>query len=631
MILGVCCALVALIWFVFSQTIRFPFVNFDDPEYVYEVPEINHGLTWHNVAWAFTHFPSPNWYPLTNISHMIEFQWFGMNAGGYHLTNVLLHAIAAVLLFVVLRRMTAPAVADIGDTGRNHRYQVQQMWPCAFVAAVFAIHPLRVESVAWVVERKDVLSGVFFMLTLAAYVWYTRQRSIARYVVMSMFLACGLMSKPMLITAPVILLLLDYWPLGRCSHGPVGRRKAERGNEGPPPGRWLQPISESTQGIGDLILEKLPLFALSIVLAFISSAGISRAGTMSGTLPLGSRIGNALVSYVVYIRQMIWPIDLAVWYPQSPLPVWEVVLAAMLLIGVSALAFTLRRSRPYFFIGWFWYLVMMAPVIGVIQVNLQAHGDRYTYLPHIGLYIIVVWTVGDLLKTSNAERRTSNVKLSPPNWALDVGRWTLGVGFFAIILALALTARAQTSYWRDSESLWTRAIAVTKDNAFAHASLADLLMRRGRLDEAILHSEEAIRIQPNNADAHNNLGLALLQKGDESAAAEQFKQSLENDPNQMNAMVNLAWILATSSDSSTRDGVKAVELAEMVNQRAGHVNVIVLRTLAAAYAETGRFPDAIETAEEAERLATVQGNTGLAQDLQRNIDSYRQNRPLRSR
>jgi tetratricopeptide (TPR) repeat protein len=273
---------------------------------------------------------------------------------------------------------------------------------------------------------------------------------------------------------------------------------------------------------------------------------------------------------------------------------------------------------------------MLLPVIGIIQVNLQAHADRYTYLPQIGLYLIIAWSAGDLLKTSNAQRLTPNVEFRESYSAFDVRRWAFGVFCVVIVLALAITGRAQASYWRDSEVLWNHTIAVTKDNYFAHASLADFLMRGGRVTEAIAHSEEALRIRPGDADAQNNLGLALLQTGDTARAAAHLEKALEIDPGHMNAEVNLAWILATAPEGSTRNGARAVQLAEDVAHRAGHPNAIVLRTLAAAYAETGRFSDAIETAQQVITIGKATGNEGLVSDLERNIAAYRLNQPIRS-
>jgi tetratricopeptide (TPR) repeat protein len=567
---GICAALIALVWFVFGQTTKFPFINFDDPEYVYEVPEINSGLSLHNIEWAFTHWPATNWFPLKNISLMVDFQLFGFSPGAFHLTNVILHASTAVLLFLVWWQLTG------------------SLWKSAFVAAVFAIHPLRAESVVWIEERKDVLSGIFFMLTLAAYLHYTRKPSIARYVTMSILFAAGLLSKPMLVTMPVIFLLLDYWPLGR--------------------------VRGSGSVLRGVVSEKIPLFLMSAGVAYLTSSGIAPAHSAADQLPFLARLGNAFTSYILYIWEMIWPANLTVFYPfpQNGLPIWQPIFAASALFAITFAAYAFRRSRPYFLVGWLWYVVMLLPVIGIIQVNLQAHADRYTYLSQIGLYLIIAWGVGDLVA---GQRHRAQI--------------TIAVAA-VLIFALAFVARVQASYWRDSETLWTHTVAVTKDNYVGHASLADLLMRQGRINEAIAHSEEALRIRPNDADAQNNLGLALLQTGDLKNATVHLKQALEIDPGHMNAEVNLAWILATAPEDSMRDGAKAVQLAEDVAQRAGHPNAIVLRTLAAAYAESGRFNEAIATAQQAIEISRATGNNGLIVDLERSIAAYRSNRAIRS-
>ncbi len=591
LVAGICVGLVALVWFVFGQAIKFPFINFDDPEYVYEVPEINSGLTLHNIRWAFTHWPSTNWFPLKNISHMFEFQFFGSNPGAFHLTNIFLHAATVVLLFLVLRQMTSVKGQSNASAARTWD------WRSAFVAAIFAIHPLRAESVAWIEERKDVLSGLFFMLTLVAYLHYTRKPSVGRYLTMSILFAAGLLSKPMLVTTPFILLLLDYWPLRRAERSQVTGQKSEHG------------ISWSK-----LIVEKIPPFVLSAVVALLTSRGIAPAHSAADQLPFLARISNAFVSYLVYIWQMIWPVNLGVFYPfpQNGWPVWQVVIVVAILFAITIAAFALRKSRPYLLVGWLWYVVMLLPVVGIIQVNLQAHADRYTYLPQIGLYLMVAWGIADLVANLPRLRKIS------------------GVAAIVALIALAMTARAQVSYWRDSETLWQHTIAVTKDNYFANASLADLLLRRGRVPEAIAHSEEALRIRPGDTDAQNNLGLALLQTGDAKRAVKHLEKALAIDPGHMNAEVNLAWILATSSDDSIRNGARAVQLADDVARRAGHSNAIVLRTLAAAYAETGRFNDAIETAQDAIQIARATGNEGLVADLERNIATYHLSQPLRS-
>src|SRR5438445_11192750 len=356
-VLGVCIFLVAITWLVFGQTVRHDFVNYDDNEYVYANPNITPGLTIHGVVHAFSGKHSANWHPLTTLSHMLDCQLLGLRGGGHHLTNVVLHTIAVVLLFLVLKQMTGA------------------IWQSAFVAALFAIHPLRVESVAWISERKDVLSAVFFMLTLGAYARYARFPSFGRYLTMSILFALGLMSKPMLVTVPLVLLLLDYWPLQRFG----GRSSIKR-----------------------LALEKIPLLTLSAA-AGVATLLLQRSSlAVVEQLPLVSRIGNGLVSCVIYVKQMIWPVGLAVFYPHpgDQLPVWEIGLAIVPLIIVSAVAIALRRKSPYLITGWFWYLVMLLPVIGLIQVGSQAHADRYTYLPQIGLYLLLAWAITDICRAS---------------------------------------------------------------------------------------------------------------------------------------------------------------------------------------------------------------------------------------
>src|SRR5438477_10205492 len=328
--MGICIALVALSWLVFGQTLRHDFVNYDDPRYVYENTKITSGLHIAGIAWAFTHIHSENWHPLTTISHMLDCQWYGLKAGGHHFTNVLLHTVAAILLFLALQSMTGA------------------LWRGAFVAAVFAIHPLHVESVAWAAERKDVLSGVFFMLTLLAYAHYARAPSIGRYLTVAFVFALGLMSKPMLVTLPFVLLLLDYWPLHR-----IGRQK-----------------SDIRSQLLRLVVEKIPLVGLSAVSSIVTFLAQKYAIGWAEELPIWSRIDNALVTYVAYIWQMVWPVKLAVFYPhpENRLPLWEIILSLAILISITTAAISLRKTRCYFITGWLWYLGMLAPVIGLVQV-----------------------------------------------------------------------------------------------------------------------------------------------------------------------------------------------------------------------------------------------------------------------
>ena len=604
---GICICLAVLTWAVFGQTLRHDFVNYDDPRYVYQNTRITSGLNIAGIAWAFTHIHSENWHPLTTITHMLDSSLYGLKAGGHHFTNVLLHTVAVVLLFLLLQQMTGA------------------LWKSAFVAAVFAIHPLHVESVAWVAERKDVLSGVFFMLTLLAYVHYARAPSTWRYLIVAFVFALGLMSKPMLVTLPFVLLLLDYWPLRRIrdQRSRVGRQ------------------------LLSLLVEKIPLIALSAVSSVITF--LAQRGALGGTeqLPMLARINNALVSYVVYVRQMFWPANLAVFYPhpENRLPPWEISLALAVLIGITIAAVILRKKAPYFIMGWFWYLGMLVPVIGLVQVGWQGHADRYTYLPQIGLYIAGSWAVADL--TALWPRR----------------RILLGAAALLLIGALSWSSSVQTSYWRDSETLFTHALAVTRNNDVAENNLGIVFLQRGQLDEAISRLQAAIDLRPENGPAHNNLAKALLQKGRLAEAMvhyrkffeiepenvearnilgtaliqqgrireaiEQWQEAQAIEPENGNAASNLAWVFATCPDDSIRDGRRAVELAEKALRISGGKIPMIFRVLAAAYAEDGRFSQAIESAQRGADLATSQGNSGLAAELQSNIALYQAGTPLR--
>ena len=497
---GVCIFLAAVIWAVFGQTLHHEFVNYDDDEYVYENPEIARGLTLRGIVWAFTHVRCSNWHPLTWISHMLDCQLYGLSPGGHHLTNVLLHTATAILLFLVLRRMTG------------------FLWRSAFVAAVFAIHPLRVESVAWVAERKDVLSGLFFMLTLWAYTRYaqgvtrkpaavpaanpspvTRHPSLF-YGLVLLFFALGLMCKPMLVTLPLVLLLLDYWPLGRWS----GVKWRETGGK---------PSTLNPQ-LSTLALEKLPLLGLAVASGVATIFAQTEVIQPFENISLSLRVGNAAISYVAYLGQMFWPSGLAVLYPLAAgnVGVAGVVLSLVLLAGITGGVFVLRRRCPFFLTGWLWYLIMLAPVIGIVQVGVQARADRYTYLPQIGLYLMLTWAAADLC----AGRRHRRV---------------VPGGLAAVILAaLLFCARAQTACWRNSVSLWTHTLACTSDNAVAQNNLGHTLFKMGDIDDALTHFQTALQIKPDLAEAHNNLGNALLKKGRVDEATAHFQKALQIRP-----------------------------------------------------------------------------------------------------
>lgn len=606
MVFGICVFLGAITWLVFGQTLRHDFVNVDDTDYVLKNVEVARGLTIEGAVWAFTHFHASNWHPLTWISHMLDCQLFGLSPGGHHLTNVLLHMATALSLFLLLRQMTAA------------------LWRSAFVAAIFAIHPLRVESVAWVAERKDVLSGLFFVLTIGAYVRYVRRPSPAGYGAVTVLFALGLMCKPMLVTLPFVLLLLDYWPLnraGNCAFFQVLRR---------------------------LVLEKLPLFALAaasgLVTLFAQKAVIQPFASIS--FPF--RAANAFISYAAYLRQLFWPSNLAALYP---FPAGSIavsgLLSLILLAGISLGVFVLRRTYPYLVTGWLWYLIMLGPVIGILQVGIQARADRYTYLPQIGLYLMLTWAVADLCA------RWRYTRLVPVILAL------------ILLPALVFTARLQASYWQDSQSLWTHAIACTSDNAaaqtnlgqayyekramdkaiahyeralqiepnqvLAHSALGLALLEARRPDESVAHLRRALEINPNFADAHYNLGNTFLQMGRANEAVAQYYQTLAINPHDIEALNNTAWILATWPEATIRDGTRAVELAERADSFTHGESPVISATLAASYAEAGRATDAVKTAERALRLATALGNGARADSIRAQIALYQSGAAFRDR
>ena len=646
---------------VFSQTVRYNFVNFDDDLYVYDARAIQAGLTVENIAAAFTKPHARNWHPLTTMSHMLDCQLYGLNAGGHHVTNMLLHTFAVLLLFRVLQQMTS------------------SIWKSSLVAALFAVHPLHVESVAWISERKDVLSAVFFFLMLSAYASYARAPSIGRYLLVALLFTAGLMSKVMLVTAPVILLLLDFWPLRRT--GPSKPQFRSR----------ALVFGAQSPAVIRLILEKLPLLVLSAGACVVTFVVQKRAVGAIPPLPLSWRVENAVVSYVIYVWQTLWPTRLAAFYPHpnDTLASWEVILAAGFLVAITVTAIVCRNRWPYLFTGWLWYLLMLVPVIGLVQVGEQGHADRYTYLPHVGLFLLMVWGVADAIK---AHRSTWRVA---------------AVAALVIILALATTAFIQTSYWRNSETLWTRALAVTSDNDFAHnnlgylcidsdqldkaishfeaavtirhgktnkhynvgsafieMNLANALARKGESDEAMVHYQRAIKLepnyaeayynrgnlllakghiddaiadwektlqlQPNDADAHTCLGNALLRKRSLNEAIAHYKTALALAPDDPHSRNNLAWILATSPDVEFRDGAKAVEFAQQAVAISGGREPQFIRTLAAAYAENGRFPESIAAAQQAAMIANMQGKSRLANNLQKDLLLYRAYLPVRA-
>ena len=497
--------LAVIVWIAFGQALRHGFAGYDDDDYVQENPIVTNGLTLNGIQWAFTHAHAFNWHPLTTISHMLDCQVYGLQPWGHHLTNIVLQAAAAILLFLALRKLT------------------DDPWPSLFVAAIFAIHPLRVESVAWVSERKDVLSGVFFMLVLLAYARYAcgNGARFLQYIAVVVFFALGLMCKPTLVTVPFVLLLLDYWPL----------RRVEPSSSIDP-----DPMKDTWRR---LIVEKLPLLVLSAASCAATLLAQKQSLATSIKPPLAERVSNALISYVVYMGQMIWPARLAVLYPypEGNLKILQVIPALLVLLMISAVFFLWRKKYPFLLVGWLWYLGMLIPVIGIIQIGAQARADRYTYLPQIGLYLLVAWGVMELF---HRWRRTREI-----------------VAITAVLIIMALTTRSylQTSYWRDGETLWRHAIASTSNNYIAHNNLAEALTKSGRFAEAIAECEKALKIKPDFAVAHNNLGSALQenalreneqsgdgargQDGSIDEALEHYRKALQIRPDFLEASTNI--------------------------------------------------------------------------------------------
>lgn len=474
--IAICAALGLAILLVYGQTAHFDFVNYDDPEYVTDNAHVQAGLSPATIKWAFTAIVSANWSPVTIVSHILTTQVFGLDSGAHHLVNVLFHALAAMLLFVCLRRATGA------------------YWPSAFVAWVFAVHPLHVESVAWVSERKDVLCAFFWFLALYAYIRYTERPGLRRYLTVVAFFVLGLMSKPMMVTFPFALWLFDFWPLRRAQFPKV-------------------------------IVEKLPLIALSAAASI--GTWLAQHGAVQDALPLAFRLRNAAFAYLWYVAKLVWPSGLTVFYMYRNIPVLEALAAAALIVGLTFVAFLVRRNYPYLLVGWLWYLGTLVPVIGLIQVGGQAMADRYTYIPAVGLCIMIAWGCAE-------------VSLKRPQWKPAIV--TLAV--VSCILPMA-AAYNQVGYWISSEVLFRHAIDVSRENYVAKLNLGTFLGRTGRGAEAIPLFEDVVRQIPGDPNVHNSLGILLAdQPGRLPEAIAHFTAAVRLDPGYFEAHYNLATELA---------------------------------------------------------------------------------------
>jgi protein O-mannosyl-transferase len=706
-VLAVCCFLLLMVLLVFGQTAQFEMTVCDDDPYVFGNPHVIDGFrdeawrSWQDnpLWWSLTTTHAGNWHPLTWMSHIIDGQlygvhdadrffgpgaperWKGPEAGGHHMTSVLLHAAAAIFLFLALRRLTGT------------------FWCSALVAAMFALHPLRVESVAWVAERKDVLSGLFWMLTLWAYGGYVLRPSAGRYLALVIMFALGLTAKSMLVTLPCVLLLLDFWPLRRWQPKQLSAEPAES-----------LPARCAPQSLGWLVVEKLPLFALSAAVSVIVREVQQSMGcmTMTDNVTFPCRIANAAYSGAAYLWKMLWPIDLVqsfkqgtfvcklcIFYPHLAVMgtdkeeqianatklMWYGLAGGLVLAAITVFALWNLRRRPYLAVGWFWYLGTLVPVIGLIQVGAQGMADRYTYLPMIGIYIMIVWGGAELAARFPHLRQR------------------LFIAAVAVLGLWAVLTAVQVSTWKDSKSVFKHAVEVTSENYFAYnhlglayqygrdsdlekaaeqfkkavlygpsydaananlgvsymkdgqfdqaldcftraakvnpyaafhrSNLAGALCALNRFDEAVAQYREAIAIEPKSTHYRQQLALAYMRQQKPAQMVAELDEVLRMAPSDIGAMNDISWLLATSPDASVRDGKRAVALAEQANQITQRRNPLFLHTLAAAYAETGRYEEAAEIASEAARLAAQYNNPELVNVIRNARAVYASGRAIR--
>ena len=704
-VVTICFALLGLVVAVYWPVGRFQFIHCDDPEYVWRNPHVQAGLTGAGLVWAFTASHAGNWHPITWLSHMLDCQLFDVNPGAHHVINLSLHAANVVLLFLLLRRLSGA------------------FWRSALVAALFGLHPMHVESVAWISERKDVLSTLFFLLTIWAYAEYAvhRTQSSARvvrgwkfnvgsstfelrfmerisaskllragyfwYASALLFFALGLMSKPMLVTTPLVLLLLDYWPLNRILpsqnvqgevspiNTPLQRGVAPdplRGNRfngflqtaqtvetvSVPPKLGSTPLKRGVneksaprcKPLLQLILEKAPFFTLSIISSILTLNSEQHGNALMpiASVPMDLRIENAALAYVSYLGKMFWPAKLAFPYPYPTNIRTELAAGAFLLIiALCAVAWAWRLKRPWFAVGWLWFLGTLFPVIGLVQAGNQAMADRYSYIPFIGAFIALAWGAEELSSRSRSYRIAA---------ASAAG--------VLLVLCAGLTA-IQVRFWQNSETLFRHSIAVTTRNSSAQMNLGAALAEEGKLDEAAQCFNEALRISPNYAEAQSNLGFVLAAQGKWSDAIAAYRAALANnprisqihyllgsallaqhkvdeaipeyqtalelDPEHQLALNDLAWVFATASEPRFRDGARAVSLAERACRLTNFQAPQYIGTLAAAYAEAGRFDDAVKSADLARNLAERVGDHGLAEKNDQLLLLYRQGRSFHER
>lgn len=577
-------ALLALVTLgLYAQVSLFEFINFDDRDYIYNNENVLSGLTLRNITWAFTLHGPGQWHPLTWLSHQLDCQLFGTDAGWHHTVNALFHIASAILLFQLLVKTTS-AVA-----------------PSFLVAALFAWHPLSVESVAWVSERRDVLSTFFWILTLHAYLSYARHGGWRAYGWVLVLFACGLMSKPMVVTLPCALLLLDAWPLGRW------KRSSQ-----------LDPTIPQ-RSLGELVKEKIPLLVMSMVaslLTFLIQVQEQAVGSLVD-YPFTSRIGNALVSYAGYLKKLVWPSDLAFYYPYpDSQPAATIAISGLVVLAITALCIWQIRRRPHLLVGWLWYLGTLVPVIGLMQVGGQAMADRYTYLPLIGIHIAVAWSLHEWIC-----------------WLRPGHQRRLQVVIAAILLLPCIVVSyRQIGYWEVGISLYQRALEVTEDNSRAHGALAGDYYLLGDYDQSLQHFQQTMRIDPTLIQPYMGMANIAEQRKDPTTALKYLREAQQRNRHELMEPIiarKLAWLLAAAPQEQLRSGPEALQLAMQSVELTGGRDPYCLHTLAVALAENGDFDKAITVARNAAALARQGGQQELVDQLSASLRGYQQQRPFR--
>ena len=585
------------------------FIQFDDPQYITINPYVKAGITPESIYWAFStlHIDAFYWHPITWLSHMLDCQLFGLNARWHHVTGLIIHIFNTLLLFVLLS------------------YTTRRIWPSAFVAALFALHPLHVESVAWAAERKDLLSALFWILANIAYTYYVRRPTFGRYLLALLLFALGLMSKPMVVTLPFVWLLLDYWPFERISHPMLNNNDAVSSGH------------LKKKRLSSLLIEKIPFFILSGTVCIITWMAQREVGALKSTdtFPLSARLANSITSYVSYIDKMLFPHDLAVVYPFTITNISNIrtLLSGLLLVGMTFMVLRYSRKYKYLFVGWFWYLGTLVPVIGLSQVGWQVSADRFTYIPLIGLFIIVAWGIPDLIKWKHKT-------------------WLLGSFAGAVLTLLTISTSLQVRYWRNTETLFTLANKVTKDNYVAYTVLSTLstdtresynLLRTAlalkpdyyyahchlgiiyavwdELEKAIYHHKEALRLRPDYFFAHHSLAEVYCMQKRYSEALDHFTQALCYRLEWDSPVNNVILLLLNHKDYKFKHLERTIQVLEDINaKRIKRPNMIF--ALSVAYYNAGRYTDAILIAEKAQKLAVNKGQHELAASIQKHIQLF---------